>query len=53
MTRRIFDSFCYRGEADLLECRLTELYESVHAFVIVECNLTYSGHPKPLRFDWM
>lgn len=50
MTRRIFDSFCFAGELDLLECRLTELYEVVHAFVIVESNLTYSGHPKPLHF---
>jgi Glycosyltransferase family 17 len=50
MTRRVFDSFNYAGEADLLECRLTELYDSVRAFVIVECNLTYSGHEKPLWF---
>jgi hypothetical protein len=48
--RRIWDSFCYAGEADLLECRLTELYDHVHAFVIVESNLTYSGNPKPLWF---
>ena len=50
MIRRIFDSFDYAGEADLLECRLAELYDRVHAFVIVECNLTYSGHEKPLWF---
>jgi Glycosyltransferase family 17 len=50
MTRRIFDSFNFAGELDLLECRLTELYDHVHAFVIVESNLTYSGLEKPLHF---
>jgi beta-1,4-mannosyl-glycoprotein beta-1,4-N-acetylglucosaminyltransferase len=50
MTRRVFDSFNFAGELDLLECRLTELYDSVRAFVIVESNLTYSGLVKPLWF---
>jgi glycosyl transferase family 17 len=50
VTRRVFDSFCFAGELDLLECRLTELHEQVHAFVIVESDLTYSGNPKPLWF---
>ena len=46
----MFDVFPFSGELDLLECRLTELYEHVHAFVIVESNLTYSGREKPLHF---
>src|SRR5262249_7082740 len=50
MTRRVFDSFCFAGELDLLECRLTELDGTVDVFVVVESNLTYSGLEKPLWF---
>jgi hypothetical protein len=50
VTRRIFDSFSFAGELDLLECRLTELYEHVDVFVVTESNLTYTGHPKPLYY---
>jgi hypothetical protein len=50
VTRRVFDSFDFAGELDLLECRLVELYDWVHAFVIVESNLTYSGNEKPLWY---
>ena len=50
MTRRIFDTFPFAGELDLLECRLTELYAHVHRFVIAESPVTYSGLAKPLFY---
>jgi hypothetical protein len=48
--RRVWDTFPFSGEVDLLEARLTELADHVHKFVLVESPLTYSGHPKPLYF---
>ena len=48
--RRVFDSFLFGGELDLLECRLTELYDAVHRFVIAEAPLTHQGNPKPLTY---
>ena len=50
MTRRIWDTFPFAGELDLLECRLTENYDLVHRFVIAESPVTYSGLPKPLHY---
>ena len=49
--RRIWDAFPFCGELDLLECRLTELSEYVHRFVIAESNVTYTGLPKPLHYQ--
>lgn len=48
---RIFDTFMYNGEADILECRLYELYHHVDAFVIVEADRTHGGNEcKPYTF---
>lgn len=50
---RIIDTFPFAGtptELLLLECRLTELYDAVDAFVIVEANVDHQDHPKPLNF---
>ena len=47
---RIFDTFPFDGELDLLEHRLSETYDLVDAFVIVEAAQTYSGAPKELTF---
>lgn len=50
---RIYDTFPFAGtdtELLLLECRLTELYDAVDAFVIVEATVDHQDHPKPLRF---
>jgi Glycosyltransferase family 17 len=48
---RVYDTFMYGGEADILECRLRELDDSpVDRFVIVEAELTHRGDPKPLYF---
>ncbi len=53
MRVRVFDCFPFAGtptELLLLECRLTELYESVDRFVIVEATVDHQDHPKPLRY---
>lgn len=50
--RRI-DAFPFAGtetELLLLECRLTELYDAVDAFVIVEATVDHQDHPKPLAY---
>lgn len=48
--RRI-DTFPYSGEADMLECRLTELDPVMDLFVIVEADVTHGGNrPKPYRY---
>jgi beta-1,4-mannosyl-glycoprotein beta-1,4-N-acetylglucosaminyltransferase len=52
MTRpvRIYDTFLFDGELDLLEHRLRETYVLVDKFVLVEAAETFRGQPKPLRF---
>ena len=47
---RIFDTFPFDGELDMLEHRLSETYELVDAFVLVEAAQTYSGQAKELTF---
>lgn len=47
----IYDTFMYNGEADILECRLTELAPVVDMFIIVEANRTHGGfRPKPFHY---
>lgn len=48
---RIFDTFMFGRELDMLECRLVEL-ESVPnlVHVIVEAHVDHQDHPKPLYF---
>jgi beta-1,4-mannosyl-glycoprotein beta-1,4-N-acetylglucosaminyltransferase len=48
---RIFDTFPFDGELDLLEHRLRETYDLVDAFILVEAAQTYSGQPKELTFS--
>lgn len=48
---RIFDTFPFDGELDLLTHRLQETFDLVDAFVLVEAGQTYRGTPKPLAFD--
>ncbi|HEX8152262.1 MAG TPA: N-acetylglucosaminyltransferase [Thermoanaerobaculia bacterium] len=47
---RIFDTFPFDGELDVLEHRLRETYDLVDAFVLVEAAQTYSGRAKELTF---
>jgi len=45
------DTFPYSGEADMLECRLTEHDAVMDRFVIVEADVTHGGNkPKPYHF---
>jgi beta-1,4-mannosyl-glycoprotein beta-1,4-N-acetylglucosaminyltransferase len=43
---RVFDGVLYNGEADVLECRLTELSQVVDKFVIVEGDKSFTGIPR-------
>lgn len=43
----IIDTFPVHDELDLLECRLTEIYDAVDWFVVVEADVTHQGNPKP------
>jgi hypothetical protein len=48
---RIIDCFPFHDELDLLECRLTELHDTVDAFVLVEADVTHQDAPKPYHFS--
>ncbi|APW36522.1 hypothetical protein RD110_04300 [Rhodoferax koreense] len=47
---RIFDSFIFFNELDLLEIRLNLLAPHVDRFVLVEATRSFQGQPKPLHF---
>jgi beta-1,4-mannosyl-glycoprotein beta-1,4-N-acetylglucosaminyltransferase len=56
---RIFDTFPFDGELDLLQFHLEETFDLVDAFVLVEAAETYRGAAKPFtyadnadRFAW-
>lgn len=42
----IYDTFMFWNELDMLECRLTELYDVVDKFIVVECGETHQGAKK-------
>lgn len=44
------DTFMFFDELDMLECRLTELYDAVDYFVLVEADVTHAGDPKPFHY---
>lgn len=48
---KIYDSFPFYNELDLLEIRLNTLYDKVDHFVLVEANTTYTSRPKPFYFE--
>ncbi|XP_078434411.1 uncharacterized protein LOC144705545 [Wolffia australiana] len=48
--RRVFDAVLFSNELDLLELRYRELLPSVHSFLLLESNSTFTGRPKPLLF---
>ncbi len=48
---KIFDTFIFYNELDLLEIRLKELSKIVDTFVLVESKLTHTGKKKPLHFN--
>lgn len=47
----LVDSFIFYNELDMLLFRLTELYESVDYFIIVEATHTFAGNKKELYFE--
>lgn len=51
MTRPlVVDAFPFHDELDILEMRLTELYDAVDKFVLVEANVTHQDRPKPYYY---
>jgi glycosyl transferase family 17 len=49
--RRVWDTFTFNDELDLLEARLIELDSAVYRHVLVEAPLTHQGNPKPLWYE--
>lgn len=48
---KIYDTFIFGSDLDMLECRLRELDQSpVYRHVIVEAPFTHQGQPKPLCY---
>ena len=47
---RIYDTFLFDGELDLLEHRLRQNFDATDVFVLIEAAETYRGKPKPLVF---
>ncbi|KAF9391346.1 hypothetical protein CPB97_006842 [Podila verticillata] len=47
---KLIDIILLNTELDLLEIRLNELLYVVGTFVIIESNITFSGHPKKLHY---
>jgi len=45
---KIYDCFTFYNELDLLDLRLSELYDHVDHFVIVEATTTFQNNHKPL-----
>jgi len=48
---KIYDSFLFFNELDLLDMRLMMLSPYVDYFVISECDYTFSGEKKPFFFE--
>lgn len=46
--KRVFDTFIFSSELDLLELRLRELNGTVDAFILVESEFTHTNLRKPL-----
>lgn len=47
---RVYDTFIFYNELELLEIRLNELADVVDRFVLVEADRTFTFKPKPLHF---
>lgn len=47
--RLLIDSFPFLNESDILEARLTEYWDLVDAWIILESAVAHSGAPKPLN----
>jgi hypothetical protein len=48
---RLWDTFLFRDELDMLECRLVQFERyPVYRHVLVEAPVDHRGHPKPLHY---
>jgi hypothetical protein len=48
---RLWDTFMFRDELDMLECRLVQFEQyPVYKHVLVEAPVDHRGHPKPLVY---
>ncbi len=48
---KIYDSFLFNGELDMLQCRLVQLENSpVYKHILVEALTDHQGRPKPLHY---
>lgn len=47
---RVFDTFLFNDELDMLQCRLEELDGKVDRHVLVEAPYDHQGSPKPLHY---
>lgn len=48
---KLFDTFMFRDELDMLECRLVQFERyPVYKHVLVEAPVDHQGHPKPLVY---
>ena len=48
---RIFDTFMYNNEASQAYVRIWRYAPYVDYFIIIYCNQTHSGQPKPITFE--
>jgi hypothetical protein len=48
---KIIIGFTFYNELNMLETHLTELYDYVDIFILVEANVTFTGIPKPFYFE--
>lgn len=48
---KVIIGFTFYNEINMLETHLTELYDYVDAFILVEANVTFTGKPKPFYFE--
>lgn len=48
---KIYDTFCFFNEYDILDLRLNILNDVVDYFVICESSVTHTGIPKPYYFE--
>jgi len=48
---KIYDCFTFFNELDLLELRLSTVYDHVDHIVLVEANTTFTSIPKPFYFE--
>lgn len=49
--KKVVDCFTFYNELDVLELRLTELYDVVDYFILVEADHTHKGDSKSLIFE--